>query len=49
MAGGITDKGSLDDINQAREIKNGECIIVRSIDDEGVLDTQYEIHSLYHQ
>ena len=35
MAGGITDKGSLDDINQAREIKNGECIIVRSIDDEG--------------
>ena len=40
MAGGITDKGSLDDINQAREIKNGECIIVRSIDDEGVLDKQ---------
>ncbi|BAK80906.1 ComEA family DNA-binding protein [Candidatus Arthromitus sp. SFB-rat-Yit] len=33
IAGGITDKGSLDNINQAREIKNGECIVVQSIDD----------------
>lgn len=33
LAGGITDKGSLDNINQAREIKNGECIVVQSIDD----------------
>ena len=49
MAGGITDKGSLDDINQAREIKNGECIIVRSIDDEGVLDKQDFVDSRFNE
>ncbi|AID44375.1 Late competence protein ComEA, DNA receptor [Candidatus Arthromitus sp. SFB-mouse-NL] len=49
MAGGITDKGSLDDINQAREIKNGECIIVRSIDDVGVLDKQDFVDSRFNE
>ena len=49
MAGVITDKGSLDDINQAREIKNGECIIVRSIDDEGVLDKQDFVDSRFNE
>lgn len=38
MAGGITDKGSLDNINQAREIQNGECIVVRSIDEVEIID-----------
>ena len=32
-----------------RQIKNGECIIVRSIDDEGVLDKQDFVDSRFNE
>lgn len=43
MAGGLTDRGSLDNINQARELQNGECIVVYSQDElkEGLEESPF--------